>query len=47
MPMLEVENIHSYYGNIHALKGVSLTVDKGKLSRSSEPMGQARAHYLM
>src|SRR5512138_2991751 len=31
MPMLEVENIHSYYGNIHALKGVSLTVEKGEV----------------
>ncbi|MFC2029043.1 ABC transporter ATP-binding protein [Chloroflexota bacterium] len=31
MPMLEVNNIHSYYGNIHALKGVSLTVDKGEI----------------
>jgi branched-chain amino acid transport system ATP-binding protein len=31
MAMLEVNNIHSYYGNIHALKGVSLTVDKGEI----------------
>jgi branched-chain amino acid transport system ATP-binding protein len=31
MAMLEVENIHSYYGNIHALKGVSLTVDEGEI----------------
>jgi branched-chain amino acid transport system ATP-binding protein len=31
MALLEVENIHSYYGNIHALKGVSLTVDKGEI----------------
>lgn len=31
MPMLEVDNIHSYYGNIHALKGVSLTVEKGEI----------------
>jgi branched-chain amino acid transport system ATP-binding protein len=31
MAMLEVDNIHSYYGNIHALKGVSLTVDKGEI----------------
>ncbi len=31
MAMLEVENIHSYYGNIHALKGISLTVDKGEI----------------
>jgi branched-chain amino acid transport system ATP-binding protein len=31
MAILEVENIHSYYGNIHALKGVSLKVDKGEI----------------
>jgi branched-chain amino acid transport system ATP-binding protein len=31
MPILEVENIHSYYGNIHALKGISLTVEKGEI----------------
>ena len=31
MPMLEVENIHSYYGNIHALKGISLIVEKGEI----------------
>jgi branched-chain amino acid transport system ATP-binding protein len=31
MAMLEVDNIHSYYGNIHALKGVSLTVDNGEI----------------
>jgi branched-chain amino acid transport system ATP-binding protein len=31
MPLLEVENIHTYYGNIHALKGVSLHVEKGEI----------------
>jgi branched-chain amino acid transport system ATP-binding protein len=31
MPILEVEEIHSYYGSIHALKGVSLTVEKGEI----------------
>jgi branched-chain amino acid transport system ATP-binding protein len=31
MPILEVEDIHSYYGNIHALKGVSLTVERGEI----------------
>ena len=31
MAFLEVENIHSYYGNIHALKGISLTVEKGEI----------------
>ncbi|HVN17093.1 MAG TPA: ABC transporter ATP-binding protein [Anaerolineales bacterium] len=29
--MLEVSNIHTYYGNIHALKGISLTVEKGEI----------------
>jgi branched-chain amino acid transport system ATP-binding protein len=31
MLILEVENIHSYYGNIHALRGISLTVEKGEI----------------
>jgi branched-chain amino acid transport system ATP-binding protein len=31
MAMLEVNNIHTYYGNIHALKGISLTVDQGEI----------------
>jgi branched-chain amino acid transport system ATP-binding protein len=29
--ILEVDNIHSYYGHIHALKGVSLHVDEGEI----------------
>jgi branched-chain amino acid transport system ATP-binding protein len=29
--ILEVGNVHTYYGNIHALKGVSLTVDEGEI----------------
>ncbi len=31
MALLELDNVHSYYGNIHALKGVSLTVDEGEI----------------
>ena len=31
MAMLEVHDIHTYYGNIHALKGISLTVEKGEI----------------
>jgi branched-chain amino acid transport system ATP-binding protein len=30
MPLLEVDDIHSYYGNIEALKGISLTVEEGE-----------------
>ena len=31
MAMLEVNDIHTYYGNIHALKGISLTVEEGEI----------------
>lgn len=31
MAMLEVENVHAYYGKIHALKNVSLNIDKGEI----------------
>ncbi len=31
MALLEVSDIHTYYGNIEALKGVSLTVDEGEV----------------
>lgn len=29
--MLTVENTHTYYGNIHALKGINLTIEKGEI----------------
>ena len=31
MALLEVNDVHAYYGNIHALKGISLTVEKGEI----------------
>ena len=31
MSMLTVDNVHTYYGNIHALKGVSLNIEKGEI----------------
>jgi len=31
MAMLEARDIHTYYGNIHALKGISLTVEEGEI----------------
>ncbi len=31
MAFLEVKNVHTYYGHIHALKDLSLTVDKGEI----------------
>jgi branched-chain amino acid transport system ATP-binding protein len=31
MPLLALDNIHTYYGRIHALKGISLTVEEGEV----------------
>jgi len=30
-PVLELTNVHTYYGKIHALKGVSLSVQQGEI----------------
>ena len=31
MAILELRDIHAYYGNIHALSGISLTVEEGEI----------------
>ena len=31
MPMLEITDLHTYYGHIHALKGISLHVEQGEV----------------
>lgn len=31
MSLLTVDSVHTYYGNIQALKGVSLTIEKGEI----------------
>jgi branched-chain amino acid transport system ATP-binding protein len=31
MSLLELDNVHSYYGHIHALSGVSLKVEEGEI----------------
>jgi branched-chain amino acid transport system ATP-binding protein len=31
MALLEVSDLHTYYGSIHALQGISLTVDEGEI----------------
>ena len=31
MSLLELDNVHSYYGHIHALKGISLSVEEGEI----------------
>jgi branched-chain amino acid transport system ATP-binding protein len=31
MALLELQNVHTFYGNIHALKGISVTMDAGEI----------------
>lgn len=31
MALLEVHDVHAYYGNIHALKGISIEVEEGEI----------------
>jgi branched-chain amino acid transport system ATP-binding protein len=31
MALLELRDVHTYYGNIHALKGISITVEPGEI----------------
>ena len=31
MALLEVTDVHAYYGNIHALKGISISVEQGEI----------------
>ncbi len=31
MALLELQDVHTYYGNIHALKGISLSIERGEI----------------
>ena len=31
MSMLTIDNVHTYYGNIHALKGITLNIEQGEI----------------
>lgn len=31
MALLQVENLHTYYGHVHALKGIDLSVEQGEI----------------
>lgn len=43
-PMLKVENLHVYYGNIHALKGLSIEVNEGEIVSLIGANGAGKNH---
>ncbi len=45
--MLKVDDIHTYYGNIHALKGISLEVEQGEIITLIGANGAGKSTTLM
>ena len=43
--MLKIENLHVYYGGIHALQGINLEVPDRQIISLMEPTEQARAQH--
>ena len=47
MPMLELKQVHSYYGNIEALKGISLEIEEGEIITLIGANGAGKTTTLM
>ncbi|WP_440765620.1 ABC transporter ATP-binding protein [Natronorubrum sp. DTA7] len=45
-PYLDVQDLHVYYGKSHALKGISLTVEKGEIYGVIGPNGAGKTTML-
>ncbi len=45
--MLELKNVKTYYGNIHALKGIDITVEKGEIITLIGANGAGKSTTLM
>ncbi len=47
MPLLQLKDIHCYYGNIHALKGISLEIYSGEIRTLIGDNGAGKSTTLM
>jgi len=45
-PIIRIENVHKHFGPVHALRGVSLTVDKGEVVVVIGPSGSGKSTLL-
>ena len=46
MPMINVKNIHKYYGNLEVLKGVTTSIKEGEVISIIGPSGSGKSTFL-